>query len=139
MSNGKHLKLITSADENIGPVDAPHPLRFFQFSPVPPAMYALLDAVTFASKEGYGFDLVDVARVEAFWEMLDDVADGHGFVLSLRDGRRLYLQLVSARDDDEPIDELEMLPMGDERYPQMEGGGIAWCDEVGEINRLLHS
>ena len=38
MSNGKHLKLITSTDENIGPVDAPHPLRFFQFSPVPPAM-----------------------------------------------------------------------------------------------------
>jgi len=139
MSNVNHLRLITSASDDSKPASVAAPLRFFEFSPVPPAMYALLDAVTFASKEGYGFDLVDVARVEAFWEMLDDVADAHGFVLSLRDGRRLYLQLVSARDDDEPIDELEMLPMDDERYPQIEGGGIGWCDEVGEINRLLHS
>lgn len=119
------------------PVSFSRPLRLFELSPVPAAMEALLDAVALASEAKYGFDLLDVERVEAFWEMLDVVADAHGFVLALRDSRRLYLQLVSAHDDHEPIDDLEMLPMSDERYPQIQGGDIVWSDEVAEINRFL--
>ena len=139
MSNVDNLRLIRPSNDDSVPASLAPALPMRLLSPLPPALLALLDAVTHASKAGYGFDLVNVASVEAFWQMLDEVADAHGFVLSLRDGQRLYLQLVSARDDDEPIDDLEMLPMDDERYPQIDGGGIAWSDDVGEINRLLKS
>ena len=107
------------------------------WSVVPTELAALMDAVESAGEEGSGFDLLDIERVEAFWQMLESCATAHGFVLALRGGSRVYLQLVTATDDDKPIEEIEVLPMGDERYPDLRGGDFAWIDEVGELNRFL--
>jgi hypothetical protein len=111
------------------------PLRVW--SAVPTELLALMDAVESAAEEKSGFDLLDIERVEAFWEMIEDCSTAHGFVLSLRDGSRVYLQYITAIDDERPTEEIEVLPMADERYPDLKGGGIVWQDEVDELNRFL--
>jgi hypothetical protein len=107
------------------------------WSVIPTELAALMDAVESAGEEGSGFDLLDIERVEAFWQMLDAFATAHGFVLSLRGGSRVYLQYITASDDDKPVEEIEVLPMSGERYPDLRGGGIVWIDEVEELNRFL--
>ena len=57
------------------------------------------------------------------------------FVLALTGGRRAYLQYVS----DEEAEEVEILPMGDERFPALGSGGFEWTDAVGDVNRFLKS
>jgi hypothetical protein len=71
-------------------------------------------------------------------ELLDLDSTSHGFVLSLRTGGRTYLQYVTAPGaNDEPVEDVEFLPMGRERYPDLRGGGIWWDDDVHELNLLL--
>jgi hypothetical protein len=111
------------------------PLRIW--SVVPTELLALMDAVESAAEEKSGFDLLDIERVEAFWEMIEKCSTAHGFVLLLRDGSRVYLQYITAIDDERPIEEIEVLPMADERYPDLKGGSIVWQDEVSELNRFL--
>lgn len=134
-------RIAIDGDAASRPVSAPFPPRKTAkpWSVVAPEMAALIDAIESAVEEKAGFDLPDVERVEAFWQMIDSHSSAHGFVLALRNRTRLYLQRVTARDDDKPIKEIEVLPMGDERYPDLRGGGIVWLDEVGELNRLLKS
>jgi hypothetical protein len=60
-----------------------------------------------------------------------------GFVLSLRDGRRCYLSYFFAFDTNE--ENVEVEPMGDERYPLEEDGKVGWIEEVRHMNRLLMS
>ena len=69
--------------------------------------------------------------------MLEDDSTAHGFVLALRDGRRCYLQYIAVYEDDDVTEEVQTLPMDDERYPSFNVGGIDWDDEVGDLNRLL--
>lgn len=107
------------------------------WSVIPTELAALMDAVESAAEEGSGFDLLEIERVEAFWQMLEAFSTAHGFVLSLRGGSRVYLQLVTASDDEKPIEEIEVLPMAEERYPDLKGGGIVWINEAREINRFL--
>ena len=38
---------------------------------------------------------------------------------------------------EEENEELQILPMQDERYPQLDGGGIKWSDKVADLNRFL--
>jgi hypothetical protein len=64
-------------------------------------------------------------------------ATAHGFVLSLRDGRRCYLHDVTPAEGDETFEEVEILPMRHERCPYLRGGGILWCDDP--LNRLLRT
>ena len=63
---------------------------------LPPRLRSLLRALELAEAEGWGFGPVDVAQVEAYWEMLEDDSTAHGFVLTLHKGRRLYLQYIAA-------------------------------------------
>jgi hypothetical protein len=107
------------------------------WSVIPTELAALMDAVESAAEEGSGFDLIDIERVEAFWQMIESCSTAHGFVLALRGGSRVYLQLVSASDDEEPIEEVEVLPMTGARYPDLKGGGIVWSDETEVLNRFL--
>jgi len=107
------------------------------WSVVPTELAALMDAVESAAEEGSGFDLLDIDRVEAFWQMVEMFSTAHGFVLSLRGGSRVYLQYITATDDEKPIEEVQVLPMADERYPDLKGGGIGWVENVGELNRFL--
>jgi len=107
------------------------------WSVVPTELAALMDAVESAGEEGSGFDLLDIERVEAFWQMMETCSTAHGFVLTLRGGSRVYLQYLTASDDDKPIEEIQVLPLGDERHPDLQGGGIVWSDTVDELNRFL--
>lgn len=113
------------------------PLPVQLWSVVPIELSALLGAVESASEEQCGFDLIDIERVEVFWQMIEDCSTAHGFVLTLRDGSRVYLQLITAFDDEKPVEEVEVLPMGAERYPDFRGGGIVWINEVNELNCFL--
>ena len=112
------------------------PLRLW--SVLAPEVAALVDAVESAGEEGSGFDLLDIGRVEAFWQMIGIHSVAHGFVLALRNGSRVYLQLVSTAAE-KPVEEIEVLPMGDERYPDLKGSDIAWIDEVDALNRFLNT
>ena len=112
-------------------------LPLLLWSVIPTELSALIDAIESAGEEGSGFDLLDIECVEAFWQMIDSFSTAHGFVLALRGGSRVYLQLITATDDEKPIEEIEVLPMADERYPDLQGGGIVWINEVEELNRFL--
>lgn len=94
-------------------------------------------ALEIAEQDGLGVRRTDVQRVEAMWAIDDGDWNALGFVLSLYDGRRVYLKYFFDFADDE--EEIELQPMGQERYPTIEGGGIEWSDDVGELNRLLMS
>lgn len=83
---------------------------------VPPALTSLHRALHLSRAHNWRLDLEDIDRVESMWELLDLDPTSHGFVLSLRAGRRCYLQYVMAPgDNDEPVEEVEFLPMDNER------------------------
>jgi hypothetical protein len=108
------------------------------WSTVPTEIAALIDAIESASEEGSCFDLLDVERVELFWQQIESHSTAHGFVLLLRDDSRVYLQYITATDDERPVEDVVVLPMGRERRPELGGGsGITWIDDVEEINRFL--
>lgn len=107
-------------------------------NPLPPSFRSLLRALHLAPVHGLGLDRLDVERVEALWEMLEDDSTAHGFVLARRDGRRCYLQYIAAYDEDDVTEDVLALPMGDELYPRFNSNdGIVWDDEVEDLNRLL--
>jgi hypothetical protein len=54
-------------------------------------------------------------------------------VLALTGGRRAYLQYISDND----WEDVQLLPMSDERYPSLRESRIAWTDRVGDLNRFL--
>ena len=121
-------------------------VKVLQNSATSVAANSLRRALAISIEFDWSFDLDKVERVEALWELLDGDATSHGFVLRLRDGRRCYLQYVMApgfAEDDETgteeevVEDIEMLPMRDERHPHLRGGGIRWNDEVDELNRSL--
>jgi hypothetical protein len=97
-----------------------------------PAHLALLRALKLASDGQNDFIRDDVKRVEAMWEMGDASAQARGFVLALNGGRRVYLQYVRAELEGDVQEDLQILPMAKERYPQLSGGGIIWNDQIGE-------
>ena len=107
--------------------------------PVPLAMSSLMRACGIAGAERGGPAMIDIARVESVWELIDDESTAHGFVLALRDDRRVYLQYVMTFDEEDGLTEdVQTLPMGAERYPDLEGGGVAWDDDsASELNGLL--
>lgn len=112
--------------------------RVLMKASIPPALTSLHRALDISAAHNWRIDLGDIERVEAVWELLDLDSSSHGFVLSLRSGRRCYLQYVMAPGDtDEPVEEVEFLPMDNERYPDLRGGDLLWDDDVHELNLLL--
>jgi hypothetical protein len=108
------------------------------WSVVPTELNALMDAVESAGEEGSGFDLLDIERVEAFWQQIELHSTAHGFVLTLRDGTRVYVQYITATDDEKPVEDIVVLLLGGERYPDLRGTDLVWDDDTGELNRFLH-
>ena len=94
-------------------------------------------ALEIAEEDGLGVARPEVQRVKAMWTIDDGDWNALGFVLLLHDGRRVYLNYLYAFAEND--EEVEVQPMGDERYPAIKGGGIEWTDDVGELNRLLMS
>ena len=103
----------------------------------PPIHYGFLRAIELAPAELNGFHYSDIERVEACWEIVDVELDVFGFVIVLTYGRRTYLQYICDRLESETKEELQILPMGDELYPQLKGGGVVWSREVKYLNNLL--
>lgn len=121
----------------IGP-NAAYRIALMTACPVPLAMSSLMRACGIAETERDGPAMIDIARIESVWELIDDESTAHGYVIALRGGRRLYLQYVMTFDEDGIVEEVETLPMTDERYPDLEGGGIAWDDDsASELSGLL--
>ena len=113
--------------------------RVMAMASIPPALMSLHRAVDISGAHNWRLNLADIDRIEAMWELLDLDSTSHGFVLSLCHGSRCYLQYVMAPNNDgEPVEDVEFLPMENERYPDLRGGGIIqWDDDVHELNLLL--
>src|SRR4051794_34143658 len=79
-------------------------------------------ALEIAEQDGLGVRRADVQRVEAIWAIDDGDWNALGVVLALQDGRRIYLDYFFDFAEDE--EEIDVQPMGDERYPAIKGGGI---------------
>ena len=94
-------------------------------------------ALQLAEEDGLGVARANVQRIEAFWSMESGDWNALGFVLSLRNGPRCYLSYCFAFDTNE--ENVEVEPMGDERYPADEDGNVGWISEVRHLNRLLMS
>ena len=101
-------------------------------------------AVEMAPRLVQGFELADVERIESMWELDDGEAASSGYVIALRYGRRVYLDYYAGPDlradaDDAPtIEEVQVTPLAaDQKYPQLEGGGVRWQNDVSELNECL--
>jgi hypothetical protein len=131
--------IMDQADDNAAP-SPPMKLAALRllWNPLSPSLRSLLRALDLAPIYGLGLGRLDVARVEASWEMLEDDSTAHGFVLTLRDGRRCYLQYIAAYQGDDVDEEVQTLPMEDERYPRFNSaGGIVWDDDTEDLTRLF--
>lgn len=105
---------------------------------VPPTRHDFFRALDLAATEPNGFAREDIHLVEALWGTVDADLLAYGFVLSLSNGRRMYLQYIRDDLEDETKEELQILPMlQSERYPQLSGGGINWSDQVEDLNNHL--
>jgi hypothetical protein len=120
---------------NTGPLAKLRRASSISLAFITPPLRSLIRAVELGAEERWELALVDIERVEAMWEMLDARSTSHGFVLALTGGRRAYLQYIS----DEESEDVEIMPMGDERFPSLQGGGFEWSDDVGVLNRFLKS
>jgi hypothetical protein len=127
-------------------MDGPNRALLDTWSPAPACRVDIFRAVELAPGEAHGFGREDVLRVEALWELLDANFVTYGYVVALRDGRRTYLQYDFGEwpredgDGVEVIEKVEVLPMGDERYPSLQGiDRLGWSDDVHDINRHLAS
>src|SRR5689334_5696613 len=87
----------------------------------------------------------EVIDVEAFWSVVGDGSKAAGFVLRLRNGRRVYLDVwIELESDDESgplsIDiEIDELP-SEQKYPRFPSASDpigGWRYDVGPLNSLL--
>ena len=88
-------------------------------------------------KDGLCVARGDIERVEAFWSFDDGDYSSLGVVLRLRSSCRVCVYY--SFDFCANVEEIEVQPMGDERYPASEGDRIEWNDDADELNRLLMS
>jgi hypothetical protein len=100
------------------------------------ALFALRRVLQLSQEAEWDFARSDIAHVESTWEWLDADVTAHGFVFTLGDGRRIYVQRVASFTDGTD-DDVCVLPMADERYPVLKGGDFKWTNEVADMNRLL--
>ena len=113
-------------------------------APIEPASHAahsstelecLRCAVDHGFDEGWGFQVADIERIESTWSLEDGDALSFGYVLKLRNGRRAYVDYADHVEDGEVVVQVTMQPMGDERYPELDGAIPGWDDDVGDLNR----
>jgi len=93
-------------------------------------------ALELVAEEGWDFQLGDIKRVEAMWGMIDGDATSYGFVVELRDSRRVYFDYDNYSED-EFVERVRVRPMGTERYPRIDEATPEWDDDLGELNRRL--
>ena len=79
-------------------------------------------------ENGYGVAIDDIALVESAYRILDTVATSHGWVLALKDGRRLYLEYTLDSTRRGSPEELEIATLRPEQsVPALKSGtGVDW-------------
>ncbi|MBS0219628.1 MAG: hypothetical protein JSR91_02695 [Proteobacteria bacterium] len=109
-----------------------------------PSLLFFSRSLALAAGRADGFGRSDMKRVEAVWELSDDGDwTSCGYVVALRDGRRIYMQYhfgERLREDDDGadlIERVELMPLEDDGYPQLPGIGIEWDDDLDHINEHL--
>lgn len=94
----------------------------------PAAVTAFRRALELAGEITPGLDVDDITLVESAWEIPDTVVSSHGWVLVLKDGRRLYLEYTL--DDTKPggAEEFQLVELrSGEAYPVLENdAGVFW-------------
>lgn len=78
---------------------------------------------------GFGVSADDIALVESAWQVLDTVVSSHGWVLTLKSGRRLHLEYTLDRTQCSAAEELEIavLRPGQSRPTLEDAAGVHWC------------
>jgi hypothetical protein len=102
----------------------------------PDLTYFLLALEEAAAREGFSHD--DVSWVEWGWQLPDSVVATFGWVMALKDGRRLYLEMDVTDLVGWPPTELEIerLAAGQEFPVFEEGDEVVWY-RPDHINRHL--
>jgi hypothetical protein len=91
-------------------------------------------ALEVGADKGWDFQLADIRRVEAMWRLLDGDATSYGFIVELRDGRRVYFDYDNY-DQDGIVEHVTLQPMGDESYPKRDSSFPDWERASAPLNR----
>jgi hypothetical protein len=91
-------------------------------------------ALEVGAGEGWDFHLSDISRVEALWRLLDGDATSYGFVVELRDSRRVYFDYDNY-DEDGIVERVTMQLLGDEAFPDLKAPLPAWEPAPKDMNR----
>lgn len=89
---------------------------------------AFLRALFLAGEVARGLDAHDIALVEAARSIPDTAVPSHGWVLALKDGRRVYVEYTLADSGGRLAEELETTDLRPEQtYPELEDDtGVVW-------------
>ena len=106
--------------------------------------YNFMQTLIRSESRSNGFAPTDVEAVEAAWHTRDDddVLWEGGYVLRLRDGKRVYVESFSGRGDwaDDAQVSIETLPAG-QRYPELPQNHyqvmFGWDDAPEELKEYL--
>ena len=86
----------------------------------------------------HGFAAREVAKVEAFWSMVDMDYLAGGFVVRLKDGGRAY---IAYSVDDQPPGHKEGVSVGrlgdGQRYPHLGPKDVGWSHDAEQLNEFL--
>jgi len=103
-----------------------------------PDLTAFLRALAPSAELEPSVDVDEIAVVESAWQIPHTVVSSHGWVLELRDGKRLYLEYTL--DDSRPgaRKEVAMTPLDAETvYPDLENDAGAFWYRPDHINAHL--
>src|SRR5258708_22576299 len=87
-----------------------------------------LHAAELAPTIDAGFALEDVQHVEAAWQILDGDLGSFGWVVAMRDGRRLYLEYTMDDTGEGRPADLSVTPLAEgQTYPTLDDDtGVFW-------------
>jgi hypothetical protein len=103
-----------------------------------PDLTAFLRAVFLAGEVALGLDTHDIELVEAAWSIPDAVASSHGWVLALKNGRRVYVEYTLDEGGARFAEELEMMDLRPgQTYPELEDNTRVFWYRPDNLNRHL--
>ena len=103
-----------------------------------PDLTYFLHALDIVAESDDGFPRDALALVESAWQVPDTVAATFGWVIALKDGRRLYLEMVVTYLPGEAPIKLEIDTLDpEETYPTLEGTHRVFWYRPDHINQHL--
>jgi hypothetical protein len=106
--------------------------------PLPIDLAWFLHAATVVPTIDGGFALQEVQYVESAWQIIDGDLGSFGWVVAMRDGRRLYLEYTVDDTKDERPEDLSVTPLGEgQDYPDLENSAGVYWHRPDHINEHL--